>query len=103
LAMVPFSGRAGLGGTVGTITLSRVDRGELVDVERCSGCDELAYALEAPVWDRFGQFNGHPLVRGTVTWLLADRVVLIAGLRGDVPFEEVVPRRRSSKRLIRGS
>ena len=82
VATVPFSGRAGLGGKVGTITLSRVDGGELVDVERWSGRDELAYALEAPVWDRFGQFNGHPWVRGTVTWLLSDRLVLIAGERG---------------------
>jgi len=90
VAMVPFSDRAGHGGTVGTITLSRVDGGELVEVERWSGRDELAYALEAAVWDRFGQFNGHPRIRGTVTWLLADRVVLIGGERGDVPFEEVV-------------
>ena len=90
MATVPFSGRAGLGGTVGTITLSRFGGGEVVDVERWSGRDELAYALEAPVWDRFGQFNGHPRVRGTVTWLLADRLVLIAGERGDMPFEEIV-------------
>ena len=90
VATVPFAGRAGLGGKVGTIALSRVDGGELVDVERWSGRDELAYALEAPVWDRFGQFNGHPWVRGTVTWLLCDRLVLIAGERGDVPLEEVV-------------
>jgi len=34
VATVPFSGRAGLGGTVATITLSRVDGGEPVDVER---------------------------------------------------------------------
>ena len=34
VAMVPFSDRAGHGGTVGTITLSRVDGGELVEVER---------------------------------------------------------------------
>ena len=54
LATVPFSGRAGVGGTVGTITLSRVDRDELVHVERWSSRDELAHALEAPVWDRFG-------------------------------------------------
>jgi len=90
VAVVPFSGRAGLGGKVGTIALSRVDGGELVDVERWSRRDQLAYALEAPVWDRFGQFNGHPRVRGTVTWLLCDRLVLIAGERGDVPLEEVV-------------
>ena len=91
VATVPFSGRAGLGGTVGTIALSRVDGGELVEVERWSGRDELAYALEAPVWDRFGQFAGHPWVRATVAWLLSDRLVLISGKRGDERFEEVVP------------
>ena len=48
-AVVPFSGRAGEGGRVGTITLSRIDGGELIDVERWSGRDELAYALEAPI------------------------------------------------------
>ena len=89
-AAVPFFGRAGAGGKVGTITLSRVDGGELVEVERWSGRDDLAYALEAPVCDRFGNFAGQPLVRATVTWPLSDRVVLIAGRRGDVPFEEVL-------------
>jgi hypothetical protein len=89
LATVPFSGWAGVGGTVGTITLSRVDREELVDGERWSSRDELAYAFEAPACDRFGQFAGQPWVRGTVVWTLVDRSVVIAGKREGEPSEEV--------------
>lgn len=88
IAVVPFSGRAGSGGSTGTITLGRVEGGELVDVQRWSGRDELVYALEGPVWDRYGQFDGHPRIRGTVTWTLAERRVVIAGERGDEAFEE---------------
>ena len=60
-------------GKSGTITLSRLAGDELVDVERWSGRDELALALEGPVWDRYGRFVGHPWIRGTVTWTAADR------------------------------
>ena len=59
-----------------------------VDVERWSSRDELGYALEAPVWDRFGSFAGQPFVRGEVIWTGGDRSVVIAGTRGDRPFEE---------------
>ena len=65
IAVVPFSGRAGAGGTTGTVTLGRLEGDELVDVERWSGRDELALGLEGPVWDRYGEFAGHPLIRGT--------------------------------------
>jgi hypothetical protein len=41
IAIVPFWGRAGQGGTIATITLSRVEDGALVDVERWSSRDEL--------------------------------------------------------------
>ena len=86
--VVPFSGRAGQGGRTDTIRLSRLEGRELVDVDRWMFRDELAYALEAPVWDRYGTFAGHPLIRGTVTWTAADRRVVIAGRRGTEPFEE---------------
>jgi hypothetical protein len=89
-AVVPFSGRAGDGGTAGAITLSLVVAGELVDVERWSGRDELALALEGPVWDRYGHFAGHPLIRGTVTWAVAGRRIVIAGRSGGEAFEEVI-------------
>jgi hypothetical protein len=90
IAIVPFSGRAGRGGEVGTIVLSRIDEREVVDVERWTGRDELAHALEAPIWDRYGSFAGQPSISGTVTWTLADRLVVIAGKRGDKVFEELV-------------
>lgn len=90
IAVVPFSGRAGDGGRTGTITLSRLDGDELVDVERWSGRDELALALEGPVWDRYGQFVGHPWIRGTVTWTVVDRGIVIAGQRGGEAFEEAL-------------
>ena len=60
IAEVPFTGLAGEGGRVGAIVLGRVDGAELMDVEWWIGREELAYALEAPVWDRFGTFAGHP-------------------------------------------
>ena len=90
IATVPFSGRAGRGGTVERIVLSRVQGDELVDVERWTARDELDYALEAPIWDRFGSFAGQPLIAGTVIWTAADRRVVIEGRRGDKRFEELV-------------
>ena len=52
------------------------------------GSGRVALALEGPVWDRYGQFAGHPWIRGTVTWSLADRCILITGRRGDEAFDE---------------
>lgn len=90
IATVPFSGRAGRGGHIDRIVLSRLDSDELVDVERWSGRDELCHALEAPIWDRFGSFAGQPQVVAAVVWTTADRRVVIVGRRGDAQFEELV-------------
>jgi hypothetical protein len=91
VAVVPFYGRAGLGGRTETITLLRLDGEELVEVERWTGGrDELCHALEAPVWERFGTFVGHPRVRGEVIWTADDRCVAIRGTRGERAFEELV-------------
>jgi hypothetical protein len=89
-AIVSFWGRAGRGGRTEKITLLRLDGARLVEVERCSGRDELCYALEAAVWGRFGTFAGHPLVRGELLWSAGDRCVLIRARRGERPFEELV-------------
>jgi hypothetical protein len=70
--------------------LSRIDGDQLVDIERRTGRDELCYALEAPIRDRFGSFAGQPQISGTVTWTAANRRVLIAGRRGNERFEELV-------------
>ena len=90
VAVVPFWGRAGRGGHTDVIKLLRLEDAELVEVERWTGRDELCDALEAPVWDRFGVFAGHPLVSGEVIWSAEDRTVLIEGRRGDRRFEELV-------------
>lgn len=90
VALVPFWGRAGSGGRTDTIKLLRFESGELLDVERWTSRDELCHALEAPVWERFGTFVGHPLIRGEVLWSAEDRIVVISGRRGDRRFEEIV-------------
>lgn len=94
-AIVPFSGQAGRSGHTDVIQLLRLEGETLVDVERWTGRDELCHALEAPVWDRFGRFNGHPLIRGEVIWSAEDRTVVISGHRGDRRFEEIVVRERA--------
>lgn len=90
VALVLFWGRAGSGGRTDTIKLLRFESGELLDVERWTSRDELCHALEAPVWERFGTFVGHPLIRGEVLWSAEDRIVVISGRRGDRRFEEIV-------------
>jgi hypothetical protein len=42
------------------------------------------------VWERFGTFAGHPLIRGEVVWSAEDRSVVISGRRGDRRLEEIV-------------
>jgi hypothetical protein len=51
--------------------------------------DELAFALAAPISDRYGSFAGQPSICGTVTWTMADHPIVIAGKRGGEAFEEV--------------
>jgi hypothetical protein len=89
VALVPFSGRAGAGGRVEAIKLLRLEREDLVEVERWSCRDELCFAIEAPIWERYGTFVGHPRVVGEVIWSTADRCVLIRGRRGDSAFEDL--------------
>jgi hypothetical protein len=90
-AIVEFSGRAGQGGQTGRITLYRPEGDRLIDVERWSGGrDELTFALEAPVWERYGTFAGHPRIFGTVTWLASARSVVVEGERGGERFEETI-------------
>lgn len=91
IATVPFSGRAGTGGMTGRIVLLRLEDGGLAEVECWSSRDELCYALEAPVWARFGTFLGHPLITGEVVWLAEERAVEIIGTRGGRRFEESLP------------
>jgi hypothetical protein len=63
--------------------------GPLVDRELWGG-EELAFALAAPIWDRYGSFAGHPLINGVVTWRVEERLVAISGTRGRERFTEIV-------------
>jgi hypothetical protein len=63
---------------------------KLVNVERWTSRDELRYALEGPVWDRFGSFAGQPHIAGTVVWTTADRRVVIEGRPAATRFEELL-------------
>ena len=99
---VRFLGRALSGRSPGVVASARdrvdaVSRGPEAhtaalwsEVERWGGRDELALGLEGPVWDRYGEFVGHRWIRGTVTWTLADRRILIARERGGEAFEEAL-------------
>jgi hypothetical protein len=88
VATVSFTWRAGEGGRVLAIALSRLSGGELVDVERWIEHEELAYSLAAPLWDRFGLFAGQPRIVATVKWTAADRSVVIAVRHGGERFGE---------------
>jgi hypothetical protein len=89
VASVPFSGRSGRAGEIDGIRYSRREGEVLVELERWMPHDELAYALEAPVWDRYGTFAGHPPIRGLVTWNSESRLAVISGTRGGERFEEI--------------
>lgn len=89
VATVPFGGRAGAGGQVGSVVLTRSEDGETVESDLSRGHEELAFAVAAPVWDRFGSFAGQPRITGTVRWETAARQVLISGRRGRDRFEKL--------------
>jgi hypothetical protein len=91
VAIVPFSGRAEAGGSIGTIAMRRRGHGDAEFERWTDERDELPFALEAVVWERFGSFAGQPSVRGTVAWRVPARRIVIAGRRGDEVFEELVP------------
>jgi hypothetical protein len=89
VASVPFSGRSGLGGEIDGTRYSRREGEVLVELDCLTPRDELAYALEAPIWDRYGTFAGHPPIRGFVAWNSESRLVVISGTRGGERFEEI--------------
>ena len=88
VATVPFRGRAGQGGEIDVIWLQRVRGQESCEVRLWPDSEELASALAAPVWGRFGTFAGHPLVPAEVIWTVDRRGVVVAGRRGERRFEE---------------
>jgi hypothetical protein len=94
LATVPFTGSRRAGASFAPIRLDRLTNTELTKIETWSeqrSGDPLIEALKAPVVGRFASFLGQPPIRGTLTWVLAERCVTITGERGDEPFGETLP------------
>jgi hypothetical protein len=88
VATVPFRGRAGQGGEIDVIRLQRLGDGESCEVRLWPDSEELATALAAPAWGRFGTFAGHSFVSAEVIWTVDRRSVVIIGRRGERRFEE---------------
>jgi hypothetical protein len=89
LALVRFSGGGGRQGTLERVSIEAAGR----ELARWWGAGEsaLAGALAAPVWGRYGSFQGQPRIAATLQWHVADRSLLLAGTRGSGRFEETLP------------
>jgi hypothetical protein len=55
-----------------------------------AGESELADALAAPVWARYGSFRGQPPIAGTLRWNVAERSITLSGTRGSQPFAQTL-------------
>jgi len=88
IAQVRFSGGGGRQSRPDSVSLHAGDR------ELTRWCDadetELAAALAAPVWGRYGSFRGQPPIAATLTWNVADRMLRLAGRRGTDRFQETL-------------
>jgi hypothetical protein len=54
------------------------------------GESELADALAAPVWARYGTFQRQPPITGTLRYAVAERSITLAGRRGSQPFTKTI-------------
>jgi len=88
LALVRFTGGGGRHGTLESVRIEAAGR-ELACRSSASE-SELAGALAAAVWSRYGTFKGQPAIAATLRWHGADRSLLLAGTRGTERFEEVL-------------
>ena len=88
LAVVRFTGGGGRQGTLERVSIQAAGR----ELAGCSSADEpqLASALAAPVWGRYGAFKGQPPITATLRWSVADRSLTLAGTRGSERFEEIL-------------
>ena len=55
-----------------------------------AGEGELADALAAPVWARYGTFQRQPAITGTLRYAVAERSITLAGRRGSQPFTKTI-------------
>jgi hypothetical protein len=54
------------------------------------GESELADALAAPVWARYGTFQRQPPITGALRYAVAERSITLAGRRGSRPFTTTI-------------
>jgi hypothetical protein len=87
MAVVRFSGGGGRQGTLERISVNAED--ELASWWGANE-SELASALVAPVWGRYGSFRSQPRIAATLAWNVADRSLLLAGSRGPERFQETL-------------
>jgi hypothetical protein len=87
-ALVRLSGGGGRHGTLESVTIQAGEH-ELARVPSASE-SELADALAAPAWGRYGTFRGHPPITATLAWNVADRSLTLAGRRGNERFQEIL-------------
>ena len=99
LALVRFCGGAGRHGTLEAISIRAGER-ELAHW-RGAAASELAGALAAPVWGRYGTFRGQPRIAATLTWSVTDRSLLLAGTRGSEHFHEILNASSTPARTLR--
>lgn len=88
IALVRFAGGGGRQGTLDSVSIE-ADGRELARFWQ-AGESELADALAAPVWGRYGSFRGQPPIRATLAWNVAERSVMLAGTRGSERFEQTL-------------
>ena len=88
LALVRFTGGGGRPGMLEGLSIQPQGSAPagLVD----AGQSELAGALAAPAWARYGSFRGQPRIAATLQWSVAERSLTLAGTRGTERFEEIL-------------
>jgi hypothetical protein len=85
-ALVRFAAGARRPATLQTIDLKRSAREPIP-----GSCEsELAGALAAPIWGRYGSFRGQPAIRATLTWNVAERSLVLAGTRAGERFKHTL-------------
>jgi endogenous inhibitor of DNA gyrase (YacG/DUF329 family) len=87
LGLVRFSGGGGRPGAIERVSVeAQGSAPRLVDASE----GELAGALAAPVWGRYGSFRGQPPIAATLRWSVAERSLMLAGTRGTERLQEIL-------------
>jgi hypothetical protein len=92
LALVRFTGGGGRQGTLERVSIEAAGRARW----RGAGEAQLAGALAAPAWGRYGTFKGQPPIAATLQWRVADRSLLLSGTRGTERFEQTLQAARAT-------